>query len=159
MLIGKSVRHAVIPIGAVRIDLEQLSKNVLSFCRLFLLKINHSKTVLRDHIPWIQRNDALHLCRSIVVVALRAVSACQSAMGGREIRSQVYGLLKFRNRLVRLPLMEKSNSALSMKHIRARMLQPHHTAEYDKSPNQQHGDAAQKVVLCRSDLRDQRAEQ
>ena len=38
------------------------------------------------------------------------------------------------------------------------MLQPHHPASHDQRPNQQHSDPAQNVVMCRSDLGNQRAQ-
>jgi len=159
MLIRQSVCQSGVSIGAVGVDLEQLSKGVLSFCGLLLLQINQSKPVIRVFAARIQRNHAPHFQRSILEVMLRNVGTRQGRVGGGEVGPQAHGFLQLRNPFVRLSLAEKSDSVLSMKQISVAALQPHRATHHEQSSNQQHRDPPQKIVMSRSDLGDERAEQ
>src|SRR5271157_2910724 len=101
-------------IRAVGVDSEQLRKSILRPRWKFLLKINRPEAVIRDCVPRIQRNHALHFRRGIFEIALRAVSTRQSPVSSGEVRPQPYGFPKLPNRFVRLPFVEKCDTVLRM---------------------------------------------
>jgi hypothetical protein len=80
-------------------------------------------------------------------------------MSSGEVRPQAYRFPQLRNPFVRLPLVEKCEAVLCMNHIAVGTLQPHHASHHEQSPNEQHCDPAQKIVMRGSDLCDQCAQQ
>src|SRR5450755_3270067 len=86
------------------------------------------------------------------------IGARQSRVGCREIRTQAYRLSQLRNRFIRLPFLEKGDSILSVKQVSMGALQPSHAADHDQTPGEQNRDPAQKVVMLRSELGDERAQ-